>query len=228
MMARSENGKIGQEELDSALNGADDHNAPNKVTACLRFKDEVSAMSWMLEPKTPPVVNLRTRSVVTFVYYGVGDASGSDLGSTFTCGSEFTYRIEVWGSDDIGQSSNWKEFCNIVSSLEDEAKEGNLCNSEVFMLTDNSTVESCCVRGTSSSPKLLSLVVQLRSLITRFGVKISVFHVSGTRMIAQSTDGVSRGFLGGGVIAGEVMTSFIPIHLSATAHHLPFAEWVKS
>jgi hypothetical protein len=178
-------------------------------------------MSCMLEPKVPPVVNLRTRSVVTVVY-GFGDASGSGLGSTFTCGSGFTYRIGVWGSDDIGQSSNWKEFCNIVSSLEDEAKEGNLSNSEVFMFTDNSTVEACCVWGTSSSPNFLSLVVQLRSLTTRFGVKISVFHVSGTRMIAQGTDGVSRGFLRGGVIAGEAMTSFIPIHLGATARHPPF------
>ncbi|KAI2498993.1 hypothetical protein MHU86_15497 [Fragilaria crotonensis] len=49
----------------------------------------------------------------------------------------------------------------------------------------------------------------------RIGIKINVFHIAGTRMIAQGTDGVSRGFLGQGVMDGEAMSAFVPIHLSA-------------
>ena len=226
MISRFENDLISQEELDHALQGLHGNDVPRIVKACPRFKSDVMCMARLLEPVDPPVVNLRSRSIVT-VIYGFGDASGSGLGSTFTCGSGFTYRIGVWGADDEIQSSNWKEFCNIVTSLEEEAKEGNLLDSEVFVFTDNSTVESCCTRGTSNSPRLLDLVVQLRSLSTRFGIKISVFHVSGTRMIAQGTDGVSRGFLGGGVMAGESMTSFIPIHLGADERHPPILDWVK-
>ena len=185
-------------------------------------------MARLLEPIDPPVlVNLRSKRIVTTIY-GFGDASGSGLGSTFTHGSGFTYRIGVWDTDDANESSNWKEFCNIVTSLEDEAKDGNLADSEIFMFTDNSTVESCCVRGTSTSPRLLELVIQLRALSTKFSLKISVFHISGTRMIAQGTDGVSRGFFGGGVMAGEAMTSFIPIHLGAAERHPPILNWIKS
>ena len=126
-----------------------------------------------------------------------------------------------WGPDNTSQTSNWKAFCNIVTALEDEAREGNLAHSDVIMFTDNSTVESCCTRGTSSSPKLLDLVIQLRCLTTKYGLKINVFHISGTRMIAQGTDGVSRGFLGAGVMDGQAMTSFIE-------RHPPLVEWIKS
>ena len=229
VVAHFEEDQISQHGLEVALDSLEDPKAPRFVRVCPRFKDVVAAtMSQMLSPSSPPVVKLRTKSIVT-VIYGFSDASGSEgLGSTFTCGSGFTFRIGIWGADDTSQTSNWKEFCNIVSSLEDEAKEGNLSNSEVFMLTDNSTVKSCCTRGTSSSPKLLSLVIQLQSLTTKYGIKISVFHVSGTRMIAQRTDGVSQGFLGGGVMAGEAMATFIPIHLGTTDRYHPLEEWIKS
>ena len=103
----------------------------------------------------------------------------------------------------------------MVESLEEEGEEGNLDNAEVFMFTDNSTVESCVSRGSSSSPKLLELVIRLQSLSMRVGIKINVFHIAGTRMIAQGTDGVSRGFLGEGVMDGAAMSAFVPIHRSA-------------
>jgi hypothetical protein len=76
-------------------------------------------------------------------------------------------------------------------------------------------VESCATRGSSTSRKLLELVIRLQSLSTRLGVRIHIFHVAGTRMIAQGTDGVSRGYLGQGVMAGESMKVHIPIFLSA-------------
>ena len=46
-------------------------------------------------------------------------------------------------------------------------------------------------------------------------------------MIAQGTDGVSRGFLGEGIMSGESMVSFIPIHLSASDRSPVLVEWVK-
>ena len=227
MLDQFESDHITLRELELGLGGMVDIDAPDLVRACPRFKGDVLAISSLLDPVLPPVVNLRSKGIVA-VIYGFGDASGSGLGSTFTCGTGFTYRIGVWGADDASQTSNWKEFCNIVTALEDEAREGNLAHSEVIMFTDNSTVESCCTRGTSSSPKLLDLVIQLRSLTTKYGLKINIFHISGTRMIAQGTDGVSRGFLGGGVMDGQSMTSFIPIHLGAVERHPLLVDWIKS
>ncbi len=106
----------------------------------------------------------------------------------------------MWGAKDDPELSNWKEFTNIVESLEEEAKLGHLVNAEVVMFTDDSTVEACATKGSSSSPKLLALVVRLFALTSKVGIKVNVVHVAGTRMIAQGTDGVSRGYLGQGVI----------------------------
>jgi hypothetical protein len=89
-------------------------------------------------------------------------------------------------------------------------------------------VEACAVKGSSSSPKLLNLVVHLRALSTLHELKIHIFHVAGTRMIAQGTDGVSRGFLGEGIMAGEAMKTFIPIHLSAIDRSPDLETWIRT
>ena len=214
LFARFERGEISETELDSELFGKDEASAPQLVKASISLLSDVEALSVIFSPEIVPVVGVRSRHVITVVY-GFGDASGTGLGATFTCGSGLTFRIGVWGTKEDPESSNWKEFTNVVESLEEEGEEGNLNHAEVFMFTDNSTVESCVSRGSSSSPKLLSLVVRLQALSLRVGIRINVFHIAGTRMIAQGTDGVSRGVLGQGVMDGEVMSAFVPIHLSA-------------
>ena len=64
-------------------------------------------------------------------------------------------------------------------------------------------------------------------MTTIYGVKLHIFHVTGTRMIAQGTDGVSRGYLALGGMAGEAMNAFIPIHLSAVDRSLVLVDWMK-
>jgi hypothetical protein len=105
------------------------------------------------------------------------------------------YWMGLWGADDEGESSNWKEFENQVESLEHEAMEGNLTNAMVYFFTDNSTVESCLYKGNSSSAKLFLLMVRMRKLEVTHNAKIVVSHVSGKRMIKEGTDGVFRGQL---------------------------------
>ena len=225
------NGKITAEELDAggSLTLEKDLAAPKGVTASPRFADDVESLLAIFESTDdPPHVNLRSKKIVT-VIYGFGDASGSGLGSTFTCGSGFTFRIGVWGAAEQPESSNWKEFTNVVEALEEEGETGNLNQAEIFMFTDNSTVESCAEKGSSSSKKLLGLIVRLHSLATRLAVKIHIFHVAGTRMIAQGTDGVSRGYLAQGVMAGEAMRVHIPIYLSAVDHSThDLVRWIQS
>jgi hypothetical protein len=226
LMAQLDNGQITDQEFDNEVNAQAEVGCPDQVSGSTRLGDDVRALMKMFASEIPPEVNLRSKEIVT-VIYGFGDASGTGLGATFTCGSGFTFRIGVWSSDESDQSSNWREFTNIVDSLEDEASAGNLMNSEVFMFTDNSTVEACAIKGSSSSPKLLGLVVRLRAMTTLYGIRIHIFHVSGTRMIAQGTDGVSRGFLGEGIMSGESMVSFIPIHMTATERSGGLVSWIK-
>ena len=228
LFARHSEGRISDKELDSELERSDGGEAPSEVIGSMSLKTDLEALEVLLGPSVVPEVSIRSRNVVTIVY-GFGDASGTGLGATFTCGSGFNFRIGVWGSDEDLESSNWKEFTNIVESLEEESACGHLTNAEVFMFTDNSTVESCAAKGSSSSPKLLSLVVRLFALTSKAGVKVNVFHVAGTRMIAQGTDGVSRGYLGQGVMAGDTMIIHIPIHLSAVERSpTDLVPWIRS
>jgi hypothetical protein len=227
LVAQLEVGSISELEFQNEINVHDDKGSPIDVTASTRLAGDLRSLTELLSPTEVPEVNLRSKSIVS-VIYGFGDASGSGLGSTFTCGSGFSFRIGVWGPDESEQSSNWREFTNIVESLEDEGRLGYLDMSEVIMYTDNSTVEACAVKGTSTSVKLLDLVVRLRGLTSRHGCRVHIFHVAGTRMIAQGTDGESRGFLGEGIMAGEMMKTFIPIHLSALERSPKLFSWIVS
>ena len=228
LFARCANGRISEEELDAELDRSISGEAPITVMGSMSLKADLASLCVLFGPEAAPEVCIRSRKVVTIVY-GFGDASGTGLGATFTCGSGFNFRIGVWGAEEDSESSNWKEFTNIVEALEEEAELGHLTNSEVFMFTDNSTVEGCAAKGSSSSPKLLGLVVRLFALTSKVGVKVNVFHVAGTRMIAQGTDGVSRGYLGQGVMAGDTMTVHIPVHLSAVERSpTDLVPWIRS
>jgi len=126
------------------------------------------------------------------------------------------------------ESSNYKELRNLVDSIGAEARAGQLRDCELLVFTDNSMAESCFHRGTSKSPHLHALVVDLRNLEMIYGMTLHVVHISGKRMIAQGTDGCSRGSLMEGVMAGQDMLSFIDLARSAVERHPPVLEWVRS
>jgi hypothetical protein len=194
-----------------------------------RLANDVRALLECLSQETPPSVALRSKSIY-LVKHGFGDASGKGFGLTFGLKESISYRIGVWQSDHDGESSNWREFANVVESLEEEASSGRLENSMVFFFTDSSTVEAALCKGTSHSPKLFDRVIRVKSLETRLAIKLVVSHVSGLRMIAEGGDGVSRGILNEGVMAGESMLSFIPLNLSAERCEtlVPWIQgWIK-
>jgi hypothetical protein len=57
---------------------------------------------------------------------------------------------------------------------------------------------------------------------------VHVIHVLGKRMIAQGTDGCSRGSLMEGVIAGVDMLTFVDLARGAVKHHSPLLDWVHA
>ena len=112
------------------------------------------------------------------------------------------------GKDADDTSSNFKEFENVVTTLEDDELSGSLDHSMLIMATDNSTVESALYKGNSSSEKLFDLIIRFRTLELRTGSRFIVTHVPGERMKAQGTDGLSRGHMREGVSLGECMEQF--------------------
>ena len=107
-------------------------------------------------------------------------------------------------------------------------EEGALRGREIFLFTDNSTAENAFSNGTSSSEALFDQVVEAHALEAIHGCIIRVIHVPGKRMIAQGSDGLSRGNFNEGVMAGGSMSSFIPLHHSATSRSAAVVPWVES
>ena len=112
--------------------------------------------------------------------------------------------------------------------MELEAKEKRLSGAEVFLFTDNLTVESAFYNGTSSSPLLFDLVLKLRKLELNYSAKIHLIHVAGPRMVAQGTDVLSRGNLLEGTLAGRDMLSFVPISIPAHHRSNNLIAWFRS
>ena len=188
---------------------------PDEVVAVPRLKHDVSALSVLLSREVAPWRFIRGDKVAS-VQYGFGDAAKSGFGATFEDqNGNIWFRLGVWGDDTSDRSSNWRELANLVEALEAKAQDENFRGIEIFLFTDNSTAEAAFYKGASSSKRLFDLILRLKKLELAVGCLFHVIHVSGNRMIRQGTDGTSRGDLGEGVMIGDTMLSFIPLHLSA-------------
>jgi hypothetical protein len=53
-------------------------------------------------------------------------------------------------------------------------------------------------------------------------------HVPGSRMIQQGTDGLSRGDLTEGVMAGQSMLEHVPVRLTAFGRQPAVQDWIAS
>ena len=101
------------------------------------------------------------------VRYGFGDASKNGFGATqkssdsdhiFCC-------FGVWDKDmNGGKSLNYRELLNLVETLEEMFKEGELEGVQFFFFTDNSVSEDVFVKGNSSSLLLYELILRLKIL----------------------------------------------------------------
>jgi hypothetical protein len=137
--------------------------APLTVLPVPRLLDDLVFLQKFFEPTSPPMTILRA-DFIFLVVYGFGDASGKGFGSTFSRGKDISYRIGAWGDDESDESSIWREFTNVVESLEEEAECGQLTNTVVFFFTDNSTAEASLYKGPSKRRKLFSLVIRVKFL----------------------------------------------------------------
>jgi hypothetical protein len=170
-------GLMTEDEALEAINPPDydDIPTPKDVLPVTRLEWDLKALQSILSAKHPPELMIRTLKVYN-VIYGFGDASGKGFGRTVTSKSGTKYRIGIWEPDAEGNSSNWREFENIVESLEEEAACGNVKGAVVYMFTDNSTCEAALYKGNSSSPKLFDLVLRFRKLEMDQGAHFRVAH----------------------------------------------------
>ena len=208
--------------------------APVQVTAVKGLVEDIRALDQLFSSTTPTKRLVRGKKVMRVVY-GFGDASGSGFGGTWTSkqaedsdAPAIKYRFGLWGSDMDKSSSNDRELRNLTDMLEKMEADLDLEGAEIFIFTDNSTAERAFFKGTSKSKILHQLVLRLRILEMKSKIKIHFVHVSGTRMQGQGSDALSRGNLTEGVMRGEEMTAFIPLHLTAFDRSKELKTWINS
>ena len=200
---------------------------PKSVQPVPIFFSCVDALELFFSSPDPPEVHVISSNVFLAVY-GFLDASGTGFGSILEKEGKATFQMGVRGEDDKDESSNWKEFQNVVETLEEEGALGNLNGSLLILAVDNSTVERCIYKGNSSSPKLYDLIVIFKHLELTTGARFIVSHVAGERIKCQGTDGISRGCLYEGISMKGSMLSFCPWHFNAFERNQHLKPWIES
>ena len=201
--------------------------APDRVTPVPRLRRDLSALERLFSEDQPPHRLVRGQ-LIHAVKYAFGDASKAGFGSSWVSSSGVKYRFGTWGREMDKGSSNLRELKNLVDTLKVMAESGELEGAEVFIFTDNSTAEAAYFKGSSKSRLLFELILELRELEMKAKTKIHFIHVAGTRMIAQGSDGLSRGNVSEGVMRGTPMDSFIPLNEGAIQRSPQLLEWIKS
>jgi hypothetical protein len=141
----------------------DPKNVPVHVKGVERLRQDFEALNEVFEPTSPPLISVRALTLY-HIMYGFGDASGKGFGSTMLSEKGTRFRIGTWDADTEEESSNYREFENIVETLEAEEKDANMQGALVFVFTDNSTVEAAVYKGNSTSQKFFKLVLRLKKL----------------------------------------------------------------
>ncbi len=214
------------EEKKKRYTARHDVHTPSEVRVVQRLGRDLSSLRRLFNHADPPKRLVRGQKVQESLY-SFGDASGGGFGTSWQKNGKILFRHGTWGEDMDESSSNHRELRNLVDSLEIMEKDGTLAGTEAFIFTDNSTAESAFYKGTSSSSHLFELVVRLRELEMRACCKVHLIHVSGTRMIEQGSDGLSRGNFTEGSMKGKSIFEFIPLARSALDRSPSLKRWVQ-
>jgi hypothetical protein len=85
-------------------------------------------------------------------------------------------------------SSSYRELLNLVESLEAQVDNGKIRGEEVFLFTDNLTVEAVIFRGNSTRERLFKLMLHRCKIKMKGDLLLHVVHIAGTRMIEEGAD----------------------------------------
>ena len=202
---------------------------PLNVKAVPSFKLAIESLAVLVTPSTPPLMMIRsTRILSVRIAFGDASAGGNGFTEADLKGVKVEVREGVWGEEMKGKFAHSFEMLNFVEKLEEDGRAGKLNSAMLFLCTDNKTVEAAFANGSSRNPEIHGYIIRIKMLEIKFGVIMFVSHVSGTRMIDQGTDAVSRGIRDEGVLGGAHMLYYFPFHLSALERSPEVRNWVKT
>ena len=115
----------------------------------------------------------------------MGDVSKKGYGVALHIGSKLHFRYGQWHSTAKEESSNYRELCNLVETVESLYLEDKLRDCEIFLFTDNIVADYASYKGSSSCRALFDLMLRLRKFKQKGVLMLHVVYVAGTRMINQ-------------------------------------------
>jgi hypothetical protein len=124
-------------------------------------------------------------------------------------------------------TSNYRELRNLANTMVQVAHEGRLEGCDVFFYTDNQTTEGAYYKSTAKSRAIFELIVVLYKLKMEFDFILHVIWISGTQMIQQDMDGLSRGEENRLATCGLPLGGMVPLHLSAHERSPGLEEWIR-
>lgn len=144
------------------------------------------------------------------------------------CREDLLYESVDWAEYARKKSSNWREGENLVQRLEQAVAEDVLSDAEVFLFTDNIVFEGTYYKANSSGPALLDFVRRLHVAVMQGNLILHVIRIAGTRMNECGIDGLSRGDILEGMMAGVDPLLFTSL-ASGPLDRVPQLEnWIQS
>jgi hypothetical protein len=191
-----------------------------------RFLADLEVLMMLTAAEDPPLRRVRAKSKVNILYC-YGDASGSSFGWCLDFGVGVRYELGEWCESIEEATSNYRDLRKLVNTMVRAAQEGRLDSCEVFLYTYNQTTEGAYGKGTAKRPSLFELIVILYKLQMEFDFILFVIWISGTRMIQEGTDGLSRGEENGIATCGMSLRGMVTLHPSAMERSPMLGDWIR-
>jgi hypothetical protein len=200
--------------------------APVKVRAVPRLQRDVACLLELTGSRNPPQQLYQAKHVMAF--FVIGDASGLGKGVAVVEQYGVDYESGPWRMRWRKKSSSVREAENLTDRVERLVKDELLFEHEVFVMTENTALEGAYYKGHSPSEKLNDIVFRLHKAEWDGGFLLHVLHILGKRMKATGVDGLSRGDLAEGILAGADPFSFFPFNLGANKRSKgAVSAWVR-
>jgi hypothetical protein len=190
-----------------------DEGAPDTVTPVDRYVRDLVCLRELTSSAEPPKQLYRAERQAAF--FVIGDASGKAKGNAVVEQYGVDYESGAWNLEWREKSSNCREAENLTDRLERLVADEALNNHEVFLITDNAAFEGAFYKGHSPARELSDIVFRVHKAQCDGGFVLHVIHISGKRMKASGVDGLSRGDLTKGMMAGKDPLAFIPFNRGA-------------
>ena len=189
-------------EVEAVLEG---HPAAKYYTKVALSSGTKNDLAWWSQALERGVSRVARAARVGMLHSTWGDGSGTGTGGTgesFFNGESVPNHCALtrvwmgtWTPQVHHYTSNWKELRTLLLTLEHEAAHntGRLEGVTVFYFTDNMPTYHIVNKASAGNVELQKLLYKIKHLELQLNCHLVVIHVPGVSMIAQGTDGLSRG-----------------------------------